>query len=316
MAKKDLLLAELVNMNKPKMVYAEVKNIVAQMNRGFDFTRLDQVFIDTVALYEGNYPGYRKCTTEYHDLRHTTDVLLALARLIHGAHIAGVRFGEEDVAQALISALLHDTGYIQTSDDDSGTGGKYTLTHVERSAGFLTRYFAARGWDVDDCATYRGLIYCTSHGTNEAGTSLPSPEAAMLGKMIATADLVGQLADRLYLEKLLFLYREFCEANLMTGDTELDLLKRTVGFYGTIKQRLAAELDNTQRFMRHHFLVRWDMDRDPYMESVERNLTFLDQLITNHQEDYRQKLKRGGLLTKLMRLESRDKSRIDPFRTP
>lgn len=312
MARKELLLAEMVNMDKPRIVYAEVKNIVAQMSRGFDFSRLDQVFDDTVALYNGHYPGYRKCTTEYHNLRHTTDVLLATARLIHSAYVTGGTFSDEDITRALVSALLHDAGYIQTIDDDSGTGGKYTLTHVERSAGFLTRYAAAKGWDKYECIICQRIIYRTSHDTHEDKISFPSPELDMLSKMVASADLVGQLADRLYLEKLLFLYREFREANLMAGDSELDLLKRTVGFYENVKTRLATELENVQHSMRHHFRVRWDMDRDLYMESVERNLAFLDQLITNHQHDYRQKLKRGGLLDKLLRMELREKIRTGP----
>ena len=312
MPKRKFLLSELVNMDKPKIVYAEVKNIVAQMDRSFDFSHLDQVFVDTVALYNGHFPGYRKCTTDYHDLRHTTDVLLALARLIHGAHIDGVNLSGQQITNALISALLHDAGYIQTCDDDSGTGGKYTLTHVERSAGFLTRYFTAKGWDKADAAICRGIIHSTSHSQNDSEASFTSPELLMLCKMTASADLIGQLADRLYLEKLLFLYREFREANLMAGDTELDLLRRTVDFYESVKQRLATDLDNMHRFMRHHFRLRWDMDSDLYMESVERNLAYLDELITNHQKDYRQRLKRGGLLDKLIRLELREKTRTDP----
>jgi hypothetical protein len=311
MPKKELLLSELVNMDKPKIVYAEVKNIVAQMDRGFDFSRLDQVFVDTVALYNGHYPGYRRCTTDYHDLRHTTDVLLALARLIHGAFADGVAFSSRHITNALVSALFHDAGYIQTCDDDSGTGGKYTQTHVERSAGFLTRYFAAKGWDRADSVACRGIIHSTSHG-HPVSDAPSSPELSMLCKMTASADLIGQLADRLYLEKLLFLYREFREANLMAGDSELDLLKRTVDFYESVKERLTTDLDNMHRFMRHHFRARWDMDRDLYMESVERNLVFLDELITNNQKDYRLRLKRGGLLDKLIRLELREKTRNSP----
>ena len=35
--------------------------------------------------------------------------------------------------------------------------------------------------------------------------------------MLGTADLIGQMADRYYLEKLLLLYEEFSEAGQDTG---------------------------------------------------------------------------------------------------
>ena len=38
-----------------------------------------------------------------------------------------------------MSALMHDIGYIQ-EQSEQGTGGQYTLEHVERSAAFFERY--------------------------------------------------------------------------------------------------------------------------------------------------------------------------------
>lgn len=64
-------------------------------------------------LFSGKYPGYRGCTTRYHDLNHTLHCFLLMARLIHGAFINGVVFKEEDVVLGLISALMHDTGYLR-----------------------------------------------------------------------------------------------------------------------------------------------------------------------------------------------------------
>ncbi|HEY6838291.1 MAG TPA: HD domain-containing protein [Geobacteraceae bacterium] len=308
MSKKVLVLADLVNMDNPIIVFAEVKNIVAQINRGYDFTHLDQAFSDTVDLFNGNYPGYRRCTTQYHDLRHTTDVLLALARLIHGATITGTRFNDDDITLALVSALFHDVGYIQTTEDTEGTGGKYTLTHVDRSIGFMAAYLAAKGWPEHSFEVCRKLVLWTDHGDRSANTPFMSPEIDMLGKMTGTADLIGQLADRIYLEKLLFLYQEFREANLMGGEDEVALLKRTITFYETIKTRMLTDLGNMNRFMRHHFRLRWHIDADLYMESVERNVAYLDYLMNFHENDYRQKLKRGGIMNKLLQQERQDKN--------
>jgi hypothetical protein len=41
-----------------------------------------------------------------------------------------------------------------------------------------------------------------------------------------------------------------------------------------------------------------------YMDAVERNVNYLDHLTKNHEKDYRDKLKRGGLLKKLSTLEA------------
>ena len=95
-----------------------------------------------VKLFRGNYPGYQKCNTWYHDLKHTTDCLLAMARLLHGASLNGLPLPDRDVVLGLTAALFHDTGYIQAEDDLEGTGAKYTLVHVERSVAFMEKYFA------------------------------------------------------------------------------------------------------------------------------------------------------------------------------
>lgn len=306
MPKRELVLADLVNMDNPTFVFAEVKNIVDRIRRGFDFSRLDRVFSDTVALFDGHYPGYHRCTTQYHDLRHTTDVLLALARLIHGASVTGVNFSDREITLALVSALFHDTGYIQETEDTDGTGGKYTLTHVSRSIRFMSRYFAANGWGEDDDEFCRTIIWCTCHGEKISRVTFASPENELLGKMMATADLLGQLADRMYLEKLLFLYREFREASMMGAETEMDLLKSTADFFESIKKRLSTDLANVNRFMRRHFQTRWDSDRDIYMEAAERNVAYLDYLMSNHERDYRKKLKRGGVLNEIKRREFGD----------
>ena len=36
----------------------------------------------------------------------------------------------------LLGILMHDTGYLKRTEDMQGTGAKYTLTHVRRSAEF------------------------------------------------------------------------------------------------------------------------------------------------------------------------------------
>ena len=101
---------DLIPMDDPQAVFEEVCRIVAAMNTQQDFTVLVKVFEDVVKLFRGEYPGYQKCNTCYHDLKHTTDCLLAMARLIHGASLNGLPLPDRDVVLGLTAALFHDTG--------------------------------------------------------------------------------------------------------------------------------------------------------------------------------------------------------------
>ena len=133
---KSEQLADLVDTKNPDAVLEEIFVIVSAMYDTFDVARFKTVFNDIIRLFNGNYPGYQKCSTDYHDLPHTIEVLLAMVRLMHGYCIDSGVLSEKSVLLGLISALMHDTGYIKTDDDTVGTGAKYTLTHVGRSIDF------------------------------------------------------------------------------------------------------------------------------------------------------------------------------------
>jgi hypothetical protein len=309
MTRKETVYAQLVDMSSPLAVFAEVRHLAAAMGNGIDMDRLEQVFTSTCDLYQGRLGGYRACNTLYHDLRHTTDVFLALARLLHGAHADGHLFGPREVDIALISTLMHDTGYIQKKGDRKGTGGKYTLTHVARSVTFLREFLPRQGFDDEEVRLCENFVLGTCTRSDVSEKRFPTPSSFHLAKMIGTADLLGQLADRIYLEKLLFLYREFREANIVDYDSELELLNNTIGFYDLMEKRLADGLSNVRVYMRSHFRERWGINRDLYQEAIDRNLDFLRKLLKQHQKDYRSNLKREGLVKKLASIEAAELAR-------
>jgi hypothetical protein len=51
--------------------------------------------------------------------------------------------------------------------------------------------------------------------------------------------------------------------------------------------------------MRYHFKVRWNLDRDLYMEAIENNIHYLKLILENHEKDYRDYLKRGDIVRRL-----------------
>jgi hypothetical protein len=267
-------------------VMTEVKKNVLLMFSRFDFSQINQIFQDIVRLFDGNYPGYGRCNTRYHDLDHTMDCLLVTAKLIHGASVNGFFFEPRDVNLGLITAFMHDTGYIQAVDDAAGTGGKYTLCHIERSIDFMAKYFQEHGFPADYLPTCSNFLRCTGLDVHISDINFATREQEILGKIIGAADLIGQMADEYYLEKLPFLYQEFKEGGVPGYEDEYDLLKKTPGFWEMIQKRFATELGQVDLFLRGHFRVRWGIDQDLYRMAIERNIDRLKTLLGKSEAPY------------------------------
>jgi hypothetical protein len=247
---------------------------------------LTRVFEDVVKLFQGGYPGYRKCNTWYHDLKHTTDCLLAMARLMHGASLNGLHLSARDMLLGLSAALFHDTGYIQGEDDLEGTGAKYTLVHVERSVAFMEKYFPQAGFSSRDLDYCRCCVHCTGLEVRIEEILFESAYHREVGWMLGTADLLGQMADQTYLARLQYLYREFQEAQIPGFESELDLLRKTPAFWDFTQTRMVSELGNVNRYMLDHFRAWWGLNRDLNRESIEGNIAHLKFILENHESEY------------------------------
>lgn len=299
MEQKTNRLAALIDMSDPDSVIAEIKTIVAGIDDGFDCARLDRVFADIRALFGGTYPGYRRCNTEYHNLQHTTDCLLAMTRLVHGMTLGGERFARDEIELGLLAAMFHDCGYVQDARDTTGTGAKYTSTHIDRGIEFMRRYFTEHGFPERYGRDGAAMIRCTALDTDIGGIEFSSPAVEVLGKLLGTADLLGQMADRTYLEKLLLLRYEFAEGGVPGADDETALLVRTLDFYEVTRRRVERTLDGLDRCLIHHFRGRWGIDADLYAVAIERNRDYLRYLLDNHRKEHREYLRRGNIVSKL-----------------
>jgi len=277
-------------------VLHEVLVIVKLISANFNTDPVSDVFNAANRLYEGKYPGYRACNTDYHDFPHVSAVFLAMARMIHGAVLDNMTFTERQVVLGLAAAILHDAGYIQEESDRGGTGAKYTASHVQRSMDFVSRHGGQFGLSRRESATCRDIIICTDLAIDIKTISFPNPKIKLLGKMLGTADLLAQLADRLYLEKLLLLYHEYKEAGVGDYESELDVLKNAVEFYDYFEKRLKTTLDVTDRFMRSHFASRWNIQKNLYHEVITRQKNYLLKILKIPHSDPRDFLKRGGIV--------------------
>lgn len=300
MGKSSEDLFDRVLLQSPEAIQREVQALLSEMEPAADLSSVRQAAADCLRLYRGEYPGYQRCKTLYHDVNHALAVYLATARLMHGAFARGQRLPIDLCTFTLINAVFHDAGLIQSVDDTEGTGAKYTTGHEVRSIRFVKLYLAERELFtdfIDDCAH---IIGCTIVGLPPTEISFRSDETRLMGCILGSADLMAQMADRLYLEKLLYLYREFQEAGMSEFSSELDLLKKTESFYRKVsRQRLQKDLLDVASFMTSHFAKRLGLDRDIYRESTENNIVYLRKILLKHEQNYRDMLRRAGIVASL-----------------
>jgi hypothetical protein len=292
---------------RPKDIYEEVKTITLLLFPNFDFFLVSRTYQDIIRLFNGEYVGYQKCDTDYHNLRHTQECLLEMARLIHGASLNGKMFSEKDVNLALVSAIVHDAGYIKTIEEHGGTGGKFTVVHIDRSIKFMSEYLAQRGFTSEEINFCKNCLKCTGLTVKINKIKFLSYENELIGKILGTADLMGQMSDPNYLKKLPFLFNEFHEAGIKLYVDEFDLIEKTPGFWEFTKNRFTNELGGMDRYLRDHFRVRWGIDRDLDREAIEKNIEYLNYILQHHRSDYRRLL---------MRREKTEPSEINPAASP
>ncbi len=292
-------LCDLVQMNSPESVLKEVLVILRLIFPAWNANSVSSAFFSTVNLYEGRYPGYQACNTLYHDLNHITDTFLAMARMIHGAMIEGASFSDRQIILGLIASLLHDAGYIQEAHDNKGTGSKYTAIHVKRSMDFFKNHGEKFGISKEEIADGRSMIHCTDLAADISSIPFLSKKAELLGKMLGAADLLAQMSDRKYLEKLLLLYYEFDEGNVGDFESEVDILRKTVGFYDLVSQRLKTVLDGVDRFLAPHFASRWNIRVNLYDEAIRNQQDYLNKILEHPDSDPRDFLRRERIVGKV-----------------
>lgn len=290
---KQLQLAQLADSRDPSRLFAEVSGLCAASYGSSSAGRLEKVYRETRRLFEGNFPGYRACAAEYHDLRHTLSVALAAARLADGYNLKRAKLPEGVFQNLLAAAFLHDAGYIQEGWDSEGTGAKYAQQHEQRSVTFLERNRTAFGIEAEASAAVARLIQATD--LNLPFTGIPFADAAErdAGALLGTADLLSQMSDRDYLERLLFLYYEFREAGIPGLSSEYDVLRRTGEFYALARRRLKDSFLSMYALARPHFRERHGVDANLYLIAISRQMNYLRRILRDETTNFRTKLKRG-----------------------
>jgi len=247
-------------------------------------TLLDRAFHDFELLFTGRHPDYRAIDLRYHDLEHTLQATVCLIQLLEGAQQGGENghLSARQFELAVAAALLHDSGYLKARSDASGTGAKYTLTHVLRSCAFAASYLPTLGVNEKEIARVLSAINCTGPNNEIGRLQFDDPTECLIGCALATADLLGQMAAPDYPDKLEVLYGEFSESDDFVAiprdrrrfKSPQDLVLKTPYFWAkVIRPRLDTEFKSVYRYLARPF----PDGPNPYLDAVERNIAIVRQ---------------------------------------
>ena len=164
----------------------------------------------------------------YHNVEHTILVTLVGQEVVRGKHIRDGGVSPEDWLHFIISLLCHDIGYVKGVCRDDGGGFYATGEDGERvrlapgaSDAGLTPYHVDRAkLFVEERFGGHRLIDAEVIKRNIELTRFPVPsaedhqETLSYAGMVRASDLIGQLSDPRYLNKISALFYEFEETGM------------------------------------------------------------------------------------------------------
>ena len=264
----------------PTAVQVEVQAAYRTMFPDADPMFVPQVFGWAIECFTGNFRDYQPVDARYHDFEHTLQGTLCLARLLRARHLAEAqpRLTQHLFQLGLLAILLHDTGYLKQRTDTEGTGAKYTVIHVQRSAEFAAELLKEKGFSARDIQAVQNMIRCT--GVNAALNVIPfqSDLEKVLGWALGTADLLGQMAADDYVDKLPILYAEFAEASHYSKDrtsfiamftSANDLMQKTPAFWEKfVRLKLDRDFGGLHQFLNDPY----PSGPNAYFQRIEANI--------------------------------------------
>ncbi|MDX2187970.1 MAG: HD domain-containing protein [Opitutaceae bacterium] len=251
----------------------------ALMHAGSKALLFDRVLRDVAAMFAGRYLDYRESDTPYHDLAHTLAVTDCFCEIAFGRWEAKAdpQLEPRLTELGLVAALLHDTGYLKLRSDHAGTGAKYTFTHVLRSCAVASSYLPPLGVTLGELETVLGAIRCTAPTADFDRIHFSTPGELVLGFSVATADLVGQMAQPDYIDALPKLFAEFEESDeyaKVPPDQRAfrsaeELIAHTPVFWETV---VKPKLDGPLKGQYHYLARPVHGGRNAAIEAIEANV--------------------------------------------
>ncbi len=244
---------------------------------------VDILLHDVEALYLGHWASHEACRVGYHDFGHAVEVTLATVRMVAGWNRLHPdrRLTARLFCVAMGAALFHDSGYIKDKGDQVGAGGKYTFRHVERSRALASRYFSDMGWPAEDVELICRLIDSTDFQNGEAGIQESGNHEEVVGRMLASADIIAQMADVDYFLRMELLFEEFQEAyqhepasfleanNVQVYQSAQEIKDNTKTFY----ENFVLPRLEKNGWMNRYLAAFFGTGRNPYQENIAANIS-------------------------------------------
>lgn len=166
----------------------------------------------------------------YHNVEHTVFVTLVGQEILRGKHIREGRVSCEDWLHFIISLLCHDIGYVKgvcrrdrprERQYASGKGDEVITLPQGSTDASLCNYHVDRGKQfVEERFGNHSIINSAIIKHNIELTRFPVPldsdhqDIVNFPGLVRAADLIGQLSDPRYLEKIPALFYEFEETGI------------------------------------------------------------------------------------------------------
>jgi hypothetical protein len=239
-----------------------------------------RLFSDIDDLFNGRLPDYQACDLKYHDYRHTLQVAHCFVALFAGRHAADETppLNTGHFETGLAAALYHDSGYLKTRGDTTGTGAKYTYCHVLRSCALAASHLPRLNFTIEEIDAVLGAIRRT--GPLPVGSVARSGNGAeeFVACAVASADYLAQMAASDYPDELDLLHAEFAESDDFLAvpaarrmfKSLADLRTRTGKFWVKV---VRPKLDTDFKAV-HRYLDAPD-GSNPWLEAIERNLAVI-----------------------------------------
>jgi hypothetical protein len=272
-----------VTTKDPTAVEVEVQAAYLAMFPEGDRLFVPQVFGWAIECFTGLYRDYQAVDARYHDFEHTLQGTLCMTRLLLGRHRAGAQpvLTQRFFQLGLLGILLHDTGYLKQRDDTEGTGAKYTVIHVGRSAEFAGLLLSEKKFDASEIQAVKNMIRCTGVNANLAAIPFQNELEKIVGFSLASGDILGQMAANDYVDKLPTLFSEFAEATQFSHDpthfvasfaSAADLIEKTPLFW---EQFVKPKLENDFLGLYHFLRNPYPSGPNHYVEAIQTNIARL-----------------------------------------
>ena len=264
-------------------VQQEVQSIYQTLFPSGSAVFIPEIFGWAHDCFTGKYHDYQPIDARYHDLEHTLQGTLCMARLLRGWHFAKTQpvLTQRMFELGLLAILMHDTGYLKKRGDNDGTGAKYTLIHVDRSRHFAGELMAEKNFPAPEIKSVQAMISCTGLNVDLSSIPFQSEVEQRTGFALGSADLLGQMAAGDYIDKLPILFTEFAEASSCSeGEMRLstsfssatDLLQKTPMFWEKhVRPKIANDFQGVYRFLN----TPYPDGKNCYIDRVEQNISRL-----------------------------------------